>query len=37
MIAENDLVYAVYDGCPVTELHTLINPKRHAETYFDLT
>ena len=37
IIDENDLVYTVHDGYPVTELHTLIIPKRHAETYFDLT
>jgi diadenosine tetraphosphate (Ap4A) HIT family hydrolase len=37
IIAENDLAYAAYDGYPVTELHTLIIPKRHAESYFDLT
>ena len=37
IIAENDLAYAVHDGYPVTVLHTLIIPKRHAETYFDLT
>jgi diadenosine tetraphosphate (Ap4A) HIT family hydrolase len=35
--AENDLAYVVHDGYPVTELHTLIIPKRHADTYFDLT
>ena len=35
--AENDLAYTVNDGYPVTEHHTLIIPKRHAETYFDLT
>ena len=37
IIYENGLSYAVHDGYPVTELHTLIIPKRHAETYFDLT
>ena len=26
----------VRDGFPVTDLHTLVIPKRHAETYFDL-
>jgi len=25
------------DGYPVTELHTLVIPKRHVATYFDLT
>jgi len=33
----NKLAYATYDLYPVTKLHTLIAPKRHAETYFDLT
>ena len=37
IITQNDLAYAIYDGYPVTEFHTLIIPKRHAETYFDLT
>ncbi len=37
VIAENDLAYAVRDGFPVTELHTLIIPKRHVENYFGLT
>jgi ATP adenylyltransferase len=37
VIASNDLAYAIHDGFPVTPLHTLIIPKRHVETYFDLT
>ena len=37
IIAKNDLAYAVRDGFPVTELHTLIIPKRHVEDYFGLT
>ena len=37
IIAQNDLAYAVRDGFPVTELHTLIIPKRHVEDYFGLT
>lgn len=36
-ILENDYAYAVRDGFPVTDLHTLVIPKRHAATYFDLT
>jgi ATP adenylyltransferase len=36
IIAENDLAYAIRDGYPVTPLHSLIIPKRHAETYFEL-
>jgi len=37
IIAENDLAYLIYDGYPVTEYHSLIIPRRHAETYFDLS
>ena len=37
IIDQNDLAIAIYDGYPVTVFHTLIIPKRHAETYFDLT
>ena len=37
IIAENDLSYAIRDGFPVTPLHTLVIPKRHAVNYFDLT
>jgi ATP adenylyltransferase len=37
IIYESDLAYVVYDGYPVTEYHSLIIPKRHAETYFDLS
>ena len=36
IVAENSLAYAVYDGYPVTELHTLVIAKRHTATYFDL-
>ena len=35
-IAENELCYAIRDGFPVTEHHTLIIPKRHVADYFDL-
>ena len=37
IIAENELFYAVRDGFPVTELHTLIIPKRHVKNYFELS
>jgi len=37
IILENELAYAMYDGFPVTYLHTLIIPKRHVPSYFDLT
>jgi diadenosine tetraphosphate (Ap4A) HIT family hydrolase len=37
VIAENEYVYAIRDGFPVTELHTLVITKRHVEEYFGLT
>ena len=37
VVLGNDLDYAIFDGFPVNEGHMLIIPKRHAETYFDLT
>lgn len=36
VIDENEHAYAIYDGFPVTPLHALIIPKRHAENYFSL-
>ena len=36
ILDEDKLCYVVRDGFPVTVLHTLVIPKRHAETYFDL-
>ena len=35
-ILENELCYAVRDNFPVTALHTLVIPKRHAADYFEL-
>ena len=37
VVLENDLAYAIFDGFPVNQGHMLVIPKRHAETYFDLT
>jgi ATP adenylyltransferase len=37
IIAENDLAFAIRDGFPVTELHSLVIPRRHVSDYFDLT
>ena len=37
IVLANELAYAIYDGFPVTALHALVIPKRHAATYFDLT
>ena len=34
---ENKLAYSSTDSYPVSEFHSLIVPKRHVETYFDLT
>jgi len=36
VIASNALAFAIRDNYPVTELHTLVIPKRHAATFFDL-
>jgi ATP adenylyltransferase len=36
IVAQNPLAYAVRDNAPVTPLHTLILPKRHVPSYFDL-
>ena len=33
---ENDLAYSSIDSYPVSEFHSLIVPKRHVETYFEL-
>ena len=34
---ENYLAYSSLDSYPVSEFHSLIVPKRHVETYFELT
>ena len=36
IITENNLAYAIRDGFPVTEGHTLFMPKRHVSDYFGL-
>ena len=36
LVGENELCYARTDHYPVTEGHTLIIPKRHVASYFDL-
>jgi ATP adenylyltransferase len=36
IVAQNALAYAVEDITPVTPLHTLILPRRHVPSYFDL-
>lgn len=35
-IAGSNIVFAVRDSYPVTPLHTLVLPRRHVPTYFDL-
>ncbi|MGB1612742.1 MAG: HIT family protein [Arenicellales bacterium] len=37
LLKEGDLCYARRDGYPVSEHHTLIIPKRHVASYFDLS
>ena len=34
---ENKLAYSSIDSYPVSEFHSLIVPKRHVQTYFELT
>jgi diadenosine tetraphosphate (Ap4A) HIT family hydrolase/5-methylcytosine-specific restriction endonuclease McrA len=36
IVIDNELAYAIRDGFPVTNLHTLIIPKRHVKDYFGL-
>ena len=35
-VIENDLCYMIYDKFPVAEGHSLIIPKRHMETVFEM-
>ena len=35
IIAQRPLAYAMRDTSPVTPLHTLVLPRRHAASYFD--
>ena len=37
VLHENEYVYAISDGYPVTKGHALIIPKRHVDSFFDLT
>jgi ATP adenylyltransferase len=36
IVIENTLAFAVFDKYPVTDGHTLVIPRRHASSYFDL-
>jgi diadenosine tetraphosphate (Ap4A) HIT family hydrolase len=37
IVAENDLAVAVRDKEPVSQGHTLVIPKRHCRSFFELT
>lgn len=37
IILENEYVFAVLDGFPISEGHTLIIPKRHFSDYFEIS
>lgn len=37
LVYENATGYAILDGFPVTKYHALVIPKRHVETYFELS
>ena len=37
VLEDNEHAEALRDGYPVTELHTLVIPKRHLATYFELS
>ena len=37
LVSEDEFCYAAKDSFPVTEFHTLIIPKRHVASYFDLS
>ena len=36
VVCENNFFYATRDSYPVTKLHTLIIPKRHFQSYFNM-
>ncbi len=37
VILDNDIFYSIWDENPVSEGHALIVPKKHIESFFDLT
>lgn len=37
IVSENKLAFVIRDGFAVTPLHTLVIPKRHVSSYFDLS
>lgn len=36
-VLENELAFVIYDKFPVNKGHVLVIPKRHFESYFDIT
>lgn len=36
IVLQNELAYAIFDAYPVSKLHTLIIPRRHIDSYFEL-
>lgn len=36
IIIQNELTYVIRDAYPVTDLHSLVIPKRHVDSYFEL-
>ena len=37
IITQNDMAFVIRDGFPVSEGHTLIIPKRHVASFFEVT
>jgi diadenosine tetraphosphate (Ap4A) HIT family hydrolase len=37
LLVESDFAFAIPDGCPITKGHTLVIPKRHVASLFDLS
>ena len=37
IITKNDMAFVIRDGFPVSEGHTLIIPKRHVASFFEIT
>lgn len=37
IVGQNDCAYVIRDGYPIAEGHTLIIPKRHVGSFFDVT
>lgn len=37
MLIQNELAIAIHDGFPISDGHTLIIPKRHVTSFFEIT